>query len=143
MATPIFVRAVVEGLALAARDCYEAMGELPSELRLSGGAARSQGLRRDSGGCGACASTCVSCREETGAAGAAMMAAVAIGAYPNMDACIAEWVTPLHRASGGRLIRNSCNVYDRLFPVYLASRRGLVAAWDVLASTRRETSQRG
>src|SRR5258708_38299299 len=61
---PDVVRAVVEGLALAARDCYEAMGELPSELRLSGGVARSQGLR----GIVAAAvdaSVCVSSREET------------------------------------------------------------------------------
>ena len=83
---PDLVRAVVEGLALAARDCYEAMGKLPSELRLSGGAARSQGLR---GILAAAvhASVCVSSREVTGAAGAAMMAAVAIGgAYSSMDA---------------------------------------------------------
>ena len=97
---PDLVRAVVEGLALATRDCYEAMGELPSELRLSGGAARSQGLR------GILAAAVhapvrVSSREEAGAAGAAMMAAVAIGAYPSMDACIAEWVTPLLGAAGG------------------------------------------
>ena len=37
----------------------------------------------------------VSARQEAGAAGAAMMAAVAIGAYPTMDACVADWVTPL------------------------------------------------
>ena len=133
------MRAVVEGLALAARDCYEAMGQLPSELRLSGGAARSQGLR------GILAAAVhapvrVSSREETGAAGAAMMAAVAIGAYPSMDACIAEWVTPLlgpPEAPDPELVR----VYDRLFPAYLASRRGLVGAWDLLASARHETSQ--
>jgi erythritol kinase (D-erythritol 1-phosphate-forming) len=136
---PDLVRAVVEGLALAARDCYEAMGELPSELRLSGGAARSSGLR---GILAAAvhAPAYVSSREETGAAGAAMMAAVAIGAYPSMDACIAEWVTPLlgpQEALDPELV----SVYDRLFPAYLASRRGLVAAWDLLASTRREKSQ--
>jgi erythritol kinase (D-erythritol 1-phosphate-forming) len=133
------VRAVVEGLALAARDCYEAMGELPSELRLSGGAARSSGLR---GILAAAvhAPAYVSSREETGAAGAAMMAAVAIGAYPSMDACIAEWVTPLlgpPEAPDPELV----SVYDRVFPAYLASRRGLIAAWDLLASTRREKSQ--
>jgi erythritol kinase len=69
-----------------------------------------------------------------------MMAAVAIGAYPSMDACIAEWVTPLlgpPEAPDPELV----HVYDRLFPAYLASRRGLVAAWDLLASTRREKSQ--
>ena len=39
---PDLLRAVVEGLGLAARDCYAAMGALPSELRLTGGAARSR-----------------------------------------------------------------------------------------------------
>jgi erythritol kinase len=38
---PDLVRAVVEGLGMATRDCYAAMGHLPNELRVSGGAARS------------------------------------------------------------------------------------------------------
>src|SRR5699024_1716433 len=42
---PDLVRAVAEGLGLAMRDCYAAMGPLPSELRLTGGAARSPALR--------------------------------------------------------------------------------------------------
>ena len=42
---PDLLRAVVEGLGIAARDCYAAMGALPSELRLTGGAARSRSLR--------------------------------------------------------------------------------------------------
>ena len=50
---PDLLRAVVEGLGLAARDCYAAMGELPSELRLTGGAARSRALRGGAGGRGA------------------------------------------------------------------------------------------
>ena len=45
---PDLLRAVVEGLGLAARDCYAAMGELPSELRLTGGAARSRVAARRS-----------------------------------------------------------------------------------------------
>ncbi|TGN36203.1 carbohydrate kinase, partial [Paracoccus liaowanqingii] len=42
---PDLVRAVAEGLGMAMRDCYAAMGPLPSELRLTGGAARSPALR--------------------------------------------------------------------------------------------------
>ena len=60
-------------------------------------------------------------REEAGAAGAAMMAAVAIGAYPTMDACIADWVTPLlgpAEAPDPALVAP----YDRLFPAYVAAR---------------------
>ena len=39
------VRAVYEGLAFAARDCYGAMGHAPEEIRVAGGAARSPALQ--------------------------------------------------------------------------------------------------
>ncbi|MCW1919842.1 carbohydrate kinase [Rhodobacter sp. KR11] len=129
---PAMVRAVIEGLGMALRDCYAAMGPLPTELRLTGGAARSKGLRAVLAAC-AHAPVRVSAREEAGAAGAAMMAAVAIGAYPTMETCIAEWVTPLlgaPEAPDGALI----STYDGLFTAYGAARRGLVPAWDALAA---------
>ncbi|EYD77516.1 Erythritol kinase EryA [Rubellimicrobium mesophilum DSM 19309] len=127
---PDLLRAVVEGLGMAMRDCYAAMGPLPSELRLTGGAARSRSLR----GVLAAATGArvrVSSREEAGAAGAAMMAAVAIGAYPSMAACIDEWVVPLlgaPEAPDSSLVA----AYDSLFPAYLAARRGLSPAWAAL-----------
>ena len=128
---PDMVRAVVEGLGMALRDCYAAMGPLPSELRLTGGAARSAGLRRVLAAC-AHAPVRVSAREEAGAAGAAMMAAVAIGVHPTMEDCVARWVTPLlgpAEAPDDALM----SVYDGLFGAYSAARRGLVPAWDALA----------
>ncbi len=130
------VRAVIEGLGLAMRDCYVAMGDLPSELRLSGGAARSKGLR---GILSAAvhAPVRVSSREEAGAAGAAMMAAVAIGAYPDMEACIAEWVTPLlgpAETPDPELMA----AYDRLFPAFSLARHALGPTWETLAAARRE-----
>lgn len=132
------VRAVVEGLGLAMRDCYLAMGELPSELRLSGGATRSKGLR---GILSAAvhAPVRVSAREEAGAAGAAMMAAVAIGAYPDMHACIDEWVTPLlgeAETPDPALVA----AYDRVFPAFTAARTGLPPVWAALASARHSNS---
>lgn len=64
------VRAVVEGLGMAARDCYSAMGDLPTELRITGGAAKSEALRLIlSASLGA--QVRVSAREEAGAAGCA------------------------------------------------------------------------
>lgn len=131
---PDVLRAVVEGLGHAMRDCYAAMGHLPGELRLTGGAARSKGLR---GILSAAiqAPIRVSAREEAGAAGAAMMAAVAIGAYPDMDACVAEWVTPLLGAAEApdpALVA----AYDRIFPAFTAARLGLVPAWEALAAAR-------
>ncbi len=131
---PDLLRAVVEGLGMAARDCYAAMGDMPSELRLTGGAARSRSLR------GVLAAAVqapvrVSSREEAGAAGAAMMAAVAIGAYPSMDACIARWVTPLlgpPEPPDPQLV----GTYDRLFPSYARARAALTPIWAALAERR-------
>ncbi|OON38624.1 carbohydrate kinase [Izhakiella australiensis] len=88
------LRAVIEGIGLAARDCYQAMGEVPREIRLSGGAGRSARLR-EIFAAALGAPVRVNVREEAGAAGAAMMAAVAIGAYADMESCIDSWVTPL------------------------------------------------
>ena len=128
------LRAVVEGLGMATRDCYAAMGAKPLELRLTGGAARSKGLRGVlSAAVGA--PVRVSAREEAGAAAAAMMSAVAIGAYPTMDACIAEWVTPLlgqAEAPDPALTAT----YAQSYPAYKSAREGLTTAWSGLAEIR-------
>ena len=136
---PDLIRAVAEGLGMAMRDCYAAMGPLPAELRLTGGAARSRGLRAILSAA-LDAPVRVSARDEAGAAGAAMMGAVAIGAYPDMDACIAEWVTPLlgeAEAPDPALAA----AYDALFPAFAASRRALRPAWGALAAAR--SAQKG
>lgn len=128
------VRAVTEGLGMAMRDCYAAMGPLPQELRLTGGAARSKGLRSILGAA-IRARVRTSAREEAGAAGAAMMAAVAIGAYPDMNACISEWVTPLLGPAEDpdpQLV----HTYDRLFPAFLAARNASPPVWQALARAR-------
>jgi len=129
---PDLVRAVVEGLGMATRDCYAAMGALPAELRISGGAARSASLR---GTLGAAlgAPVRVSTREEAGAAGASMMAAVAIGAYRSMDDCIADWVTP-ELGAAERPDRQDIDRMTRLFAAYSMVRRGIAPAWDILAA---------
>lgn len=135
------VRAVTEGLGMAMRDCYAAMGSLPQELRLTGGAARSKGLRAILGSA-LHSKVRISAREEAGAAGAAMMAAVAVGAYPDMTACIAEWVTPLLSAPEDpdpRLVAT----YDRLFPAFLAARRASPPVWEVLAHARAAAAPSG
>jgi erythritol kinase (D-erythritol 1-phosphate-forming) len=124
------VRAVYEGLAFAARDCYGAMGHVPDEIRIAGGAARSKSFKR------IMASALgvplrESSREEAGAAGAAMMAAVAIGAYPDMAACAAEWVAP---TLGDTVAPEPelTSLYDQLFPVYVATREAMPAQWRAL-----------
>lgn len=129
------IRAVVEGLGMAARDCYAAMGDMPRELRLTGGAARSGALRQ------VLAASLhtpvrVSSRDEAGAAGCAMMAAVAIGAYDTMDACIAQWTTPLLGAPEAP-DPDLVPVYDTLFTNYRQARDGLAPVWDGLAAARK------
>ena len=71
-------RAVFEGLAFAARDCYLASGTIPHEVRLGGGAARSKAMRAILAAA-LNANVRTLSREELGASGAAMMAAVNIG----------------------------------------------------------------
>ena len=136
---PDLLRAVVEGLGHAMRDCYGAMGPLPGELRLTGGAARSKALRGILSA-SVNAPVRVASRDEAGAAGAAMMAAVAIGAYPTMDACVAEWVTPLLGAPeppDPALVA----AYDRIFPAFTAARHGMAPAWAALATARQRSRQ--
>ncbi|KMW56156.1 Erythritol kinase EryA [Candidatus Rhodobacter oscarellae] len=128
---PDMVRAVVEGLGLAARDCYGAMGGTPQDIRLTGGAARSDALRRVfAAAVGASVRT--STREEAGAAGAAMMAAVAIGVYPDMEACIADWVSPRLGAPEAPDAALAA-VYDRTYPAYRAARTALGPIWAALS----------
>ncbi|MGG7565491.1 FGGY family carbohydrate kinase [Rhodovulum sp. DZ06] len=131
---PDLARAAVEGLALAAADCYAAMGPVPAEIRLSGGAARSDGLRGILGAAlGVPVRRCE--REEAGAAGAAMTAAVAIGAYLDMQACIDAWVAPLLTRPEAPDPALSA-LYTALKPHYLAARDALPPVWRGLAATR-------
>src|SRR5262249_5303806 len=125
-----------EGLSFASRDCYSAMGHRPEEVRIAGGAARSATLRK------ILASVLgvpirTSSREEAGAAGVAMMAAVSLGFYPDMAACCAESVRPplgeLEDPDPALARR-----YDALFPVYQAAYRQMFPVWRDLDRARRE-----
>ncbi len=127
---PDMLRAVIEGLGMAARDCYTAMDADPTELRITGGAARSNALRQILASC-IKAPVRVSQREEAGAAGCAMMAAVAIGAYDTMDDCIAEWVTPL-LGQAEQPDPELSRIYDQVFPAYVSARQSLRPVWDTL-----------
>jgi erythritol kinase (D-erythritol 1-phosphate-forming) len=130
------VRSVVEGLALSARDCYLASGALPNEVRLTGGAARSKSLRRVLGAAlGADIRT--SAREEAGAAGAAMIAAVSIGLYKTMEDCAAQWVTPL-LGDAEPPDAELCALYSKAYPAYAAAHQALRPVWKQMAAARSE-----
>jgi erythritol kinase len=128
------LRAVYEGLAFAARDCYAAIGEAPEEVRLAGGAARSMALRAIfAGALGAPVRP--SAREEAGAAGAVMMAAVAVGLYPDMAAACRAWVDPL-LGEATQPDPGLAALYDRLYPVYADVHRLMRPVWSDLAAAR-------
>ncbi len=130
------MRAVYEGLGFAARDCYAAMGPMPPEVRITGGAARSKALRTIlAAALGVPLRT--STREEAGAAGAAMMAAVATGIFPDMESCIARWVTP---TLGEALHPDPvlARRYAALFPAYQQARRAAPPVWHAMAQAARD-----
>jgi erythritol kinase len=131
---PELARAVFEGLGLAARDCYLAIGGAPADIRISGGAARSPAIRQ-------ILATCldrpvrVVAQPEAGAAGVAMMAAVRIGFYPDMAACAREWVTPRLEAPippDPRLVA----LYDMIYPIYRDAYTALPSVWRRLHAAR-------
>ena len=128
------MRAVMEGLAFAARDCYAAMGSLPRDLRITGGASRSRALGAILGAALEC-NVRVCGRSEAGAAGAAMIAAVATGIYPDMTACAEDWVRPCLNAPQAHDPELATR-YARLFPAYLNARLAARPVWKQLAALR-------
>jgi erythritol kinase (D-erythritol 1-phosphate-forming) len=128
------MRSVFEGLAFAARDCYTTMGGIPAEIRVAGGAARSKILRSIFASV-LNANVRTVTREETGAAGAVMMAAVNLGIYTDMAACAEAWVTPA-LGEPAKPDAELVALYDGLFPVYRQIREGMAKPWDGMAALR-------
>lgn len=128
------MRAVFEGLAFAARDCYAVMGGVPQEIRLTGGAARSTALRQILAAA-LNSRMRIMTREEAGAAGAAMMAAVQQKLFPDMAACAAQWVDPYL----GEAITPDPQLaghYAKVFPHYVTARQTMPPIWRGLAQAR-------
>ncbi|MCB1832902.1 MAG: carbohydrate kinase, partial [Geminicoccaceae bacterium] len=126
------MRSVYEGLAMAARDCYGAIGSIPEEIRMAGGAARSKALKT------ILASTLDRPvreinREEAGAAGTAMMAAVAIGRFDDMADCTRVWVEP----TIGDTVRPDdglASLYAKTFATYVEARKASQPLWRMFHS---------
>jgi erythritol kinase (D-erythritol 1-phosphate-forming) len=130
------MRAVYEGLAFAARDCYSTMGDIPKELRIAGGAARSSAIRLILASVLDADIRTVS-RQETGAAGAVMMAAVNQGVYANMQACTDAWITPA-LGEATRPDPALRTVYGKAFDVYRQIRTDMTRPWADLAALRHD-----
>lgn len=129
------LRAVFEGLAFAARDCYAAIGGVPDVVHLAGGAIRSRALRSIFAAVLERPVRTVS-QEEAGAAGAAMTAAVQQGLFPDMTACSQAWVAPLLRDAEPP-DPALAGIYAPLVPVYRRTREVLRPVWSDLAAARR------
>ena len=127
-------RAVYEGLAFAARDCYGVMGTMPEEIRITGGAARSATLLQIFADTLNAPVRRVT-REETGAAGAAMIAAINLGLHPDLAACADAWVTPMLGTPTAPDPKRS-QFYSQLFPIYRAVREAMPPVWAALAQAR-------
>jgi len=125
------MRAIFEGLGFAARDCYSTMGPVPKEVRITGGAARSKTLRHILAS-SLNANVRRVAREEAGAAGAAMIAAVQQKLFPDMTACANVWVEPhLTAPTEPDLQLNS--IYEKMYPLYVETRKAMRPVWRGLA----------
>ncbi|MCY4334161.1 MAG: carbohydrate kinase [Litoreibacter sp.] len=126
------IRAAIEGLSMASRDCYLAMGALPDTVTLTGGAARSVALRETyAAALGASVRLCS--RVEAGAAGAAMIAAVANEHHANMDACASQWVIPLLSPLEPPRV-DLVETYEKMFDAYRTTRDALRPTWGSFSS---------
>jgi erythritol kinase (D-erythritol 1-phosphate-forming) len=121
------MRSIFEGLAYAARDCYSAMGPIPKEIRVTGGAARSKALRIILASVLNAKVRSVS-REEAGAAGTAMIAAVQQKLFPDMTACANTWVEP-HLGASTEPDPALTARYEKIFPLYVETRKAMRPVW--------------
>ncbi len=121
------MRSIYEGLCFAARDCYETMGSIPAEVRITGGAARSTALRQILAGVLKADIKVVS-RDEAGAAGAAMMAATQQKIYPDLGACVDQWVNPLI-GQPTQPDTTLAKIYDGAFTIYRETREAMRKVW--------------
>ncbi len=128
------MRAIFEGIAFAARDCYDAMPRNPRELRLAGGASRSATLRKILAATIGCPVR-RSLQEEAGAVGAVAVAAVCLGVFTDIDAACAAWIDPLlapPETPDPDLARD----YDALFAGYRLGYQGARPLWSALHEFR-------
>lgn len=127
-------RSIYDGLALATRDCYTAMGPIPPEIRLTGGAARSLAMKKILADALGVPVRGVD-QAEAGAAGAVMLAAVQQGIYPDIASCSEAWLTPRLQDSLPPDASLTAS-YNHLFKAYIDTRQAMPAIWRTQAQMR-------
>lgn len=118
-----------------ARECHSDMGPEPPEARLVGGAARSCDLGAFPGAVPDQRLRRTRC-DETGAAGAAMIAAMLQGIDTTMEDCTADWSTPL-LAAAKALNAESVGICEELYPLHVRIREALAPVWGAHAALER------
>jgi sugar (pentulose or hexulose) kinase len=118
-------RAVYEGVAMSLLDCYSATPVAISEVRLSGGAARSPVL------CQTVADmlgrpVLVPTGEEAAAKGAAMVAGWGVGIYPDLTAAAERCVLIGHRYEPD--LKNTAHYAER-YALFREIRQGMGEVW--------------
>ncbi len=125
-------RAVYEGISFAARDCYRAHALDPSEIHLTGGAARSRLMRRLLAAAVG-APVRVVTRGETGAAGTALVAAASVGITESVVAGLDSWVEP-YLGDAEEPEPQLMVAADQRYPAYRAGHEVTRPVWRMLNS---------
>ena len=135
------LRALYEGIALSIRDGYAVLPEAVSEIRLSGGGAKSAFWSQIIADCTGCR-VVVPPGSEFGARGAALLAGVGVGWYADVTTAVTETGHDEDRTVGvagafsPRVFlprQEMMGVYDRLYAVYRSLQRDLLPAWRLAA----------
>jgi sugar (pentulose or hexulose) kinase len=119
------LRSLHEGQALAARAGYGALGGSPAVVRLAGVGAASR-LARQVLAAHVDAPVRMVRRERPAAAGAALIATIALAHYPTLADATRDWVEP-HLGDLEPVDPDLRAVYARRFPATPAASRGRVA----------------
>ena len=111
------VRSVLEGVAYGLRDSleiFQAMGVNPTQIRLSGGGARSEVWRHIQADI--FNRECVTINIDEGPAfGVALLAGVGTGIYPSVQSACAQTISVVNRTEPDS---GNAAVYERFYPIY-------------------------
>ncbi len=124
------LRAVYEGLALSIRDGYDVIPTPVHEIRLSGGAAKSAFFCQLVADCTG-RRVIVPQGSEFGAKGAALLAAVAAGHFPNVRAAVAAQTDPTQVYTPDPARQAA---YAHVHALYTQLRQALLPVWQAARS---------
>jgi sugar (pentulose or hexulose) kinase len=119
------LRAIYEGIAFSARDCYESLPGDPSRVTVSGGGSRSTFWCQLFADCLG-ADVTVPAGAELGARGAAILATVGTGRHSDLETAV-DSMTETSRQHAPR--SDAVSRYDRLYEYYTAVYETMSEIW--------------